>query len=84
MDKTVQNEQHQTAQQGAPRKLYAIQKVDAIILTSDFFDQSTIATLLDQDLLVQDYRSFFALLTNRSQREAYLKESSTFNSNAQA
>ena len=58
--------------------------MDAIIPTSDFFDQSTIAALLDYDPLVQNYRSYFAPLTNRSKREACLKEPPMFNHNSQA
>ena len=33
-----------------------------MIPTSDLFDQSTMAALLDHDPVVQDYRAFFALL----------------------
>ncbi len=31
-----------------------------MIPSSDLFDQSTIAALLDHDPLVQDYRAFFS------------------------
>ena len=33
-----------------------------MIHASDLFDQSTIAALLEHDLVVTDYRAFFALL----------------------